>query len=716
MSTGGDDGQQPRPRLSWREGLYLVGPQPLVTPYFASGFLLAAGVGYATPAVQIGLYLLLLLLAPLYIEAVLLTLSNGGTYMMTRYALSHLGKLAVAVSALVGVIVSISYAVAVLACLLSYGLHVTAISQVVFGSGTLGVVLLSALPAVLFGVWVTPGAGRYVLLRQGLIAFAALMASSVMSDPIVATFAPVATLMRLNNLGPKQSVAVSKVILLLNLAVLAATVIAGLVCLALAGVDLAPALAGHGAPPQGIPHEGWFDLGYVPGLALIGAPILLAGTGSTLLGASGIETVMNITEELENPQRDVPKIYWWMLVLLLGFGGSLAALIFLLLPPEVLLSRSHDLVGALGYHVAGSLTGSSAVAGAWQTTLVACAALMLLGAVNAGFAGTRGLFMAMARDNLLPRALLTQNARGAFARIHWLLLAAVVLLGAQADYDPRTLDRWHWAMFGLVMFAGMVGFILLRRFKSDDRRLYTAPWNVELFETRLPVALLVGVTALSYVLLGLWGASGARLEELQTLVWVVMVLVGTVVLVYNHRPLVRASYRYFRRVLETVESTVIDPQQRTVVVAVGGVRVGRLLTKAIDLARQQSRTTGIPYRQVVVFHMTKSVRSEFVYRVRPDSIRPEGIEGPTVRIFTELTEIAPPDMDLYLALVPHRQTSAHKSTLYAALDALVTFHEQHAFKGHVIMIGTYGVRPNDIEELQSRLTDTILVPVPLFDD
>src|SRR5512138_2689912 len=108
----GDSGEAPRPRLTWREGFYLVGPQPLMTPYFVSGFLLSAGVGYATPLVQIGLYLLLLLLAPLYIEAVLMTLSNGGTYMMTRYALGHLGKLAIAASAFVGVIISIAYAVA----------------------------------------------------------------------------------------------------------------------------------------------------------------------------------------------------------------------------------------------------------------------------------------------------------------------------------------------------------------------------------------------------------------------------------------------------------------------------------------------------------------------------------------------------------------------------------------------------------------------------
>lgn len=714
--TSEADGEEPRPRLSWREGLFLVGPQPLVTPYFITAALLSAGVGYATPLVQIGLYLLMLLLAPLYIEAVLLTLSNGGTYLMTRYALSHLGRLAVAASAFVGVIISISYAVAALACLLTYGAHVVALSRVVFGPGTVWAVLLSAVPALGFGVWVTPQAWRYVVVRQAMIAFLAILASAVVPDLIVVTFAPIALLMRLNNRGIADSVRVSKSIFLLNLGIVGLTILGGLVCLALQGVDWGPIWAGYGQASPRLSLELGAELGILPGLSLIGAPILLAGFGNVILGATGVETVMNIPEELDNPQRAVPKIYWAMLLILLTVGGSLALLEFMLLPPSELLAGRADLVGALGYHVGQALTGSPQVARIWQLALVASAALMLIGAVNAGFAGSRGLWLTMARDNLLPRALLTPNKRGAFVYIHWLLLAAVVLIGAQADWELRAVDRWHGAMFGLVMFSGMAAFILLRRFKGDDRRVYSAPWNVQLLRTRVPVAAVIGGTALSYSLLTLWAASRRYLDELQALVWVVLVLFGLVVLVYNHRPLIRGGYRYVRRVLETVESTVIDPQQRTVVVAVGGVRVGRLMTKAIELARQQGKTTGIPYRQVVVFHMTKSVRSEFVYRITADSIRPEGIEGPAVRIFTELTEIVPKDLDLYLALVPHRQTPAHKSTLHAALDALVQFHEQHAFKGHVIMIGTYGVKPADIEDLQARLRDTILVPVPLFDD
>lgn len=713
-----DDGEAPKARLSWREGLYLVGPHPLTTPYYVSGFLLAAGVGYATPLVQIGLYLLLLLLAPLYIEAVLLTLSNGGSYMMTRYALGQFGRYALLAAALVGVIISLSYAATAIASMLMFGGYISELARALIGRGVLPVLVLAAVPALAFGVWTTPRAWRSVLWTVGAASGIALVLAPALSAPVVATFAPLALLLRLNNLGLKQSVRVGKAVFLLNLAVMAVTIVAGLACLAIQGVDLQPVIHGAGAPIGGDPAH-WHMGGFLPGLALIGAPLLLAGVGNAILGASGVESVMNIPEELENPQRDVPKIYWAMLLTLLVVGGSLALLVFLLLPPAVLLAHPFDLLGQLGRHIGAGLTGSATVGEVWRTVITINAGLMLIGATNTGFAGARGLWLAMARDDLLPRSLLAANSSGAFPRMHWMLLGACALLATQADWHVETLERWYWAMFGLVLLSGMLAFALLRRFKAEDRRVYSAPWNVTLLGVRLPIALILGAVALSYGMLTMWTGSLKSVGDLRLMFTTVAVLVGAVVLVHNHRPLIRAGYRYFRRVLETVESTVIDPQQRTIVVAVGGVRVGRLITKAIDLARQQGRTTGIPYRQVVVFHMTRSVRSEFVYRVTPDAIRPEGIEGNVTRLFTELTEVAPNDMDLYLALAPDKsakQGTQHKGPLHAALDALVAFHERHAFKGHIIMMGTYGVKQSDIDELQDRLKGTILVPVPLFDD
>lgn len=716
-SVGG--GETGHSSLSWREGLYLVGPDPLTSPYYASGFLLAAGVGYATPFFQIALYLLLFLLAPLYIEAVLLTLSNGGTYVMTRYALSHLGKLAIITAALVGVIISFSYVATAIVSLLSYSDYVMSLCS--GDSATAMAIGLSAIPSIGFGVWVMPGQWRRIVFTVLATSLLALVLSSIMSSQAVVMFAPLVLLYMLNNQGLKESVQVSRTIFLINLVVMGITILFGILYLAINGVDLS--VLTQGAPVDtatlggGEAHglEGRVELpSFLPGLALLSAPLFLAGVGSSILGASGVESVMNIPEELENPSVDVKKIYRWMLSILLVVGGSLSLLLFLVLPPEALLGNSSYLLAALGNHSVTNVTDSASLGKIWHVVIVANAALMLIGATNTGFAGARGLWKTMARDSLLPRLFLTPNSRGSFSRIHGLMLLAIFFLAANADWDLHKLERWYGATFALVMFSGMVAFILLRRYKGDDRRIYEAPWNVTVGGVRVPIGALIGVGVLSYALLSMWKVNADHISELQTLVSLVLLMVAAVLLAYNHRTILRAAHRYYRRVVESVESSAIETQDRTIVVAVGGVRIGQLITKAIDLARMQSKATSIPYRQIVVFHMTKSVRSEYIYKIDRDSIRREGIEGNTVRIFTELTEYAPPDMTMYLAVVPNRSPS--ENTLQAAMDMLVDFHERHSFKGHIVMVGTYGVRPSDLEALSERLEGSTLVPVPLFGD
>jgi hypothetical protein len=112
-----------------------------------------------------------------------------------------------------------------------------------------------------------------------------------------------------------------------------------------------------------------------------------------------------------------------------------------------------------------------------------------------------------------------------------------------------------------------------------------------------------------------------------------------------------------------------------------------------------------------VFHMTPSVRREYVYRVTADAIRPVGVEGNIVRIHTELTQVAPDDMRVYLALVPNRHTDL--DSLHAAMEELVDFHERHGFRGHIVVIGDYGVTDRDVEALQRRLEGSTLVTVPV---
>jgi hypothetical protein len=338
---------------------------------------------------------------------------------------------------------------------------------------------------------------------------------------------------------------------------------------------------------------------------------------------------------------------------------------------------------------------------------------MLIGACNTGFAGARGLWQTMARDSLLPRMILDPNERGAFSRIHWMMLLAILLLAMQGGWDLSKLERWYGVTFGLVMFSGVVAFILLRKYRADDRRVYRAPFNVSIGGTKVPIAVFAGLLVLGYALLSMYATYSGDLGELRTLVMIVAVGVVGVILLYNHRPLLRAAHSYYRRVIETVESTEIETEDRTVVVAVGSVRIGRLIENAIGLAAIQSKVTGIPYRQLVVFHMSDAVTTEHVYQVDRTTIRPAKLATDAVRIFTQLTEVAPSDMRTYLAIVPPVNPDVHDN-LESALDTLVDFHDRHHFKGHMVLVGTYGARHEKFDELAERLQGSTLVPVPLY--
>jgi amino acid transporter len=716
----------PEQRLSWREGLFLVGPDPLTSPYYSSGALIAAGVGYATPLFQIALYLLLFLLAPLYVEAVLLTLSNGGTYVMTRYSLGHFGRLAILAAALVGVVISFSYVATAIVSLLAYSQYVFSLVANIDGPRTMIAIGLSIIPSIGFGVWVMPTQWRKIVTVVVLTAFLGLMLSSVMSTEAVIMLPPLIMLFILNNQGLRESVKVSRTIFMINLVVMGVTILVCLIYLIIHGADLSRFTEGATLPLDVLEaaeasshadshsaHGGMPTV--LPGFMALGAPLILAGAGVSILGASGVESVMNIPEELDNPRRDIARIYRWMLSLLLGIGGMLSLLLFLVLTPTQLAGSSNYLLAVLGHESFYGVFGSEGLANVWQVVIVANAALMLIGACNTGFAGARGLWLTMARDSLLPRVILDPNERGAFSKIHWMMLIAILLLAMQGDWNLSKLERWYGVSFGMVMFSGVVAFILLRKFRGDDRRVYRAPFNMPLFGTKVPLAALIGLIVLGYALLSMYGTYTGEIGELRTLVVLVLIGVVGVLLLYNHRPLLRAAHQYYRRVIETVESTAIETEDRTIVVAVGSVRIGRLIEKAVAVGKMQSKTTGIPYRQLVVFHMSDEVRNESVYRVLRDSIRPAGLVPDAVRIFTKLTEVAPDDMVVYLAIVPPTKPGA-AADLSSALDALVEFHDRHNFRGHMVLVGTYGVKADEIEQLQGRLQGSTLVPVPLYGD
>jgi hypothetical protein len=47
------------------------------------------------------------------------------------------------------------------------------------------------------------------------------------------------------------------------------------------------------------------------------------------------------------------------------------------------------------------------------------------------------------------------------------------------------------------------------------------------------------------------------------------------------------------------------------------------------------------------------------------------------------------------------------------MDELVDFHQRHGFRGHIVLIGDYGIQEADKEDLQRRLVGSTLLPVPV---
>jgi amino acid transporter len=537
-----------------------------------------------------------------------------------------------------------------------------------------------------------------------------LALSTIVPAHVVVMLAPLVLLFRLNNYGLSESVKVSKTIFLVNMVVMAVTILVGVVYLIMQGANLDHLWNGVELPPLPA-SEDEHHVRSLPALGKLGFALIPAALGSSILGASGVESVMNIPEELADPRRAVRRIYRWMLSILLIVGGSTAVLLFLVLEPEQLVGNAGYLIATLGQTAFEGVSGLPVLGKVWKVVIVGNAALMLIAATNTGFAGARGLWVTMARDNLLPRFVLKTNERGSFERVHWMMLIGILLLCGQASAETSVLERWYGASFGLVMFSGVVAFILLRKFKAGDRRVYVAKPNFNFGGVSMPISAVIGLAFLSMALLGLYDQYAEQIGALEGLLLNMGIGVGLVLLAYNHRPLIRAAHHYFQRVVETVEEAELETGDDTMVVAVGGARIGRLIRRAMQKARSHGKQTGRKFERLVVFHMTSVVTAEHVYRVTQDSMRPAGLPNNAVRIFTELTQLVAPDVETFLVLVPN--PSPDGPMLLAAMDALVDFHERHGLEGHLFMIGDYGVTEDEKRGLAERLEGSTLLAIPV---
>lgn len=622
-------------KLTWRGGLFLVGPDPLTSLFYASGLLIAAGVGYATPLFVIGLYALLFLLAPIYVEAVLMTLSNGGTYNMVRTALQKMPVRAMGVAAVVGIITSVSYVATAIVSQLSFGHYVMALSSWAGGFRVPTGVLCSAVPSLVFGLWVM-WSERWMVLRTVLVTtLAALALSPLLPSTVVALMNPVILLYTLNNRGLRESVRVSTVIFFLHLAVMAVFILSGTAYIVRQHIDLTLFLHGSDSLPG------------IDGLTLA---LVIAGVGNAILGASGVESVMQIPEELDDPRRGIPKIYAWMLSILLVFGGLVTLVIFFVLGPAELQEGRHFLVSMAGRKVMASITGSPGAGQVFETVIVIDAALTLIGATNTSFAGIRGLWVTMAKDHLLPRLFLRVDRRTETHRnIHTVFLVAIAFFALSTGANLAVLGHWYGGTFGLVMFSGVIGIVLLRHFQPNAPRPYRAPLDITIRGTKIPFAAVAGFVVVGGALVSLHVSARPDVEQLRQLLTYLFVLVAIVIAYYAHPAWIRSWSHYRQEILLEHRGGLHLEQERAVAVCVGGYRARERVLFMLEYAAMNQ------YPHLIVLHVSGSVDAVMVLDPYDTATRYLDIPGlHSRRILETLTATIPQveEVALHVVLIP----------------------------------------------------------------
>ena len=683
-------------KISWKGGLYLVGPDPLTSLFYASGLLLAAGVGYASPLFIIGLYALLFVLAPIYVEAVLMTLSNGGTYNMVRTALQKLPFASMGASAVVGIITSVSYVATAIVSLLSFSHYVLALTHWADGIYSVHIgVIYSAVPSLGFGLWVMWKARMRVVRTVVITTLVALALSPMLPGIVVVMLNPVILLYTLNNQGLRESVQVSKMIFLTHLVLMGLFILFGVAYVLKEAFwvgDVARYYhmsARYLGETNVIPHTNldlmlngaWASLSdgsitFLPGITGLTVALAVAGVGNAILGASGVESVMQIPEELDDPKSAVPRIYHWMLSILLGFGGLVTIMIFLILNPDELAVGRDFLVSMAGHKAVFETTGSSLLAETFNALIVVDAALTLIGATNTSFAGIRGLWVTMAKDQLLPRLFLRTDPKlNTHKNIHLFFLAGVALFAISANANLEVLGHWYGGTFGLVMLSGVVGIVLLRYFQSDMYRPYRAPWDITIAGTHVPFAAFVGTAVVGGALVSLYLSAEQDVQSLRQLLTYLFVLVVIVIAYYAHPAWVRAWSRYRERILLEQEEGLDLARQRAVAVCVGGYRAYERVFYMLEYAVMHQ------YANLLVLHVTDSVDKMMVVDPQDTATRYTLIPGLNARRILETLSTLPKieEVKLRLVIIPMGE--------HATWQESVTDFLQRTPEVHFVAIG-----------------------------
>lgn len=254
---------------------------------------------------------------------------------------------------------------------------------------------------------------------------------------------------------------------------------------------------------------GSLELSHFGGFFDAGAESILATTGLVYISYVGVTKVASVSEEVRDPERNLPRgVFLSLAVALLVYG--LCTLVMVgVLPMSELVASNAPMADA-----------AAVIFGEWGKYLVAAGAFLAFFSVsNAGIMASSRYPLAMSRDRLIPDGLAKVSEHGTPLRA--IVLTVTVIVGIVVLLDPVKIAKLASA-FQLLVFAFLcIAVIVMREsgLASYDPG-YRAPWY--------PWLQVVGVLA-PLVLI-------AQMGLLSTLFSAGLILVGVVWYVYYAQP------------------------------------------------------------------------------------------------------------------------------------------------------------------------------------
>jgi APA family basic amino acid/polyamine antiporter len=295
------------------------------------------------------------------------------------------------------------------------------------------------------------------------------------------------------------------------------------------------------------------DLGTTPSWSgvLFALPI-------AMIGFTGLDTVANLGDELDEPGRDIPRPLIWSAVVSVLVFVSMSIVALNAQPvhgtgeaAETALGTADGWVDRPVIGIIDGLGLPASVEDGMRTIIGLLAAAVLFLASNAALAGTARVAYFMGRHRQAPSALFRVDRRTGAPKFAVILLTgvALLLLLLTVSLSDSAVVLAQVYAFGATVTAtaACVAIVRLRWTEPDLERPFVAPGNVVVRGRQIPVLVVLGgLAALAMWLIVLFTHDAARFVGLT---WMMFgfVLYGTYRVVHGLSLVRRAEPREFAR-------------------------------------------------------------------------------------------------------------------------------------------------------------------------